>query len=413
MSVSCIGWLFVAIGTAFLFEAAVVETRTVRAPVIVNKCCRLNEHLAANGECELGSSENWWPLIHLLQRQQILEPYGTAPKFLRPRERHRPPCRSPQLLFGNGTVALSSNGSLYVPETNQVVDADRFCIDQNAAILCLPPPAASPNDVDALTAPKAVVKIRKCCYGNAAYDKALGKCRVVNQSDEALLRRLVANSTVINYVYGFPGCTNRSHFAIVQTLKESALDLGTGNLTVDSGHQFTWDEYCLERAVSDANRTAPVKVFTCEEDLHTVYAATSQRSQVECGRPIPTPRTENQLNLSLFQDIRFVLFPIGLLISAIFLIVTLATGFILPSNHHMLHWRCQTFYVSCLLVGDLLLAFIQMSQIIDVNYKGPACKFIGECRHVARRSLPMSSPPMLAIRIIWRADITAEDIKQA
>lgn len=85
-----------------------------------------------------------------------------------------------------------------------------------------------------------------------------------------------------------------------------------------------------------------------------------------------------------------MLFPIGLLISAIFLIVTLATGFILPSNHHMLHWRCQTFYVSCLLVGDLLLAFIQMSQIIDVNYKGPACKFIGECQHVAPKELVLN-----------------------
>lgn len=75
------------------------------------------------------------------------------------------------------------------------------------------------------------------------------------------------------------------------------------------------------------------------------------------------------------QDIRFLLFPIGLLISVIFLIATLATGLLLPSNHHVLHWRCQTFYVSCLLIGDLLLA---ITQIFGSNITGVGCISIGE-----------------------------------
>lgn len=70
-----------------------------------------------------------------------------------------------------------------------------------------------------------------------------------------------------------------------------------------------------------------------------------------------------------------MLYSIGLLISVIFLLATLATGFILPSNHHVLHWRCQTFYVGCLLVGDLLLA---INQIFGADISGFPCFAIGK-----------------------------------
>lgn len=59
------------------------------------------------------------------------------------------------------------------------------------------------------------------------------------------------------------------------------------------------------------------------------------------------------------QNRRFRIYSIALIISAIFLAMTLAIGFLIPSNHHVLHCRCQTYYVGCLLVGDLLLAINQ------------------------------------------------------
>lgn len=77
-----------------------------------------------------------------------------------------------------------------------------------------------------------------------------------------------------------------------------------------------------------------------------------------------------------FQDVRFVLYSIGLLISVIFLTATLVTGFLLPSNHHVLHWRCQTYYVACLLVGDLLLA---ITQIFGNTIVGFTCVSMGKC----------------------------------
>lgn len=70
-----------------------------------------------------------------------------------------------------------------------------------------------------------------------------------------------------------------------------------------------------------------------------------------------------------------MLLATGLFISVVFLTATLATAFLLPSSHHVLHWRCQTFYVACLLVGDLLLAITQMSRN---GLPQPFCSIIGE-----------------------------------
>lgn len=61
------------------------------------------------------------------------------------------------------------------------------------------------------------------------------------------------------------------------------------------------------------------------------------------------------------DHVRLVMIGIALLVSAVFLIATLGTGFLLPTNHHVLHWRCQTYYVTFLILGDLLLAVAQLS----------------------------------------------------
>ncbi|KAF7270759.1 hypothetical protein GWI33_016295, partial [Rhynchophorus ferrugineus] len=60
------------------------------------------------------------------------------------------------------------------------------------------------------------------------------------------------------------------------------------------------------------------------------------------------------------ESIKFTIYPIGLAISAIFLAATLAAGSLLPASHHVLHWRCQTNYVACLLIGDVLLCITQV-----------------------------------------------------
>lgn len=84
---------------------------------------------------------------------------------------------------------------------------------------------------------------------------------------------------------------------------------------------------------------------------------------------------------SIFQttESRFALSLIGctLLISVVFLIATLASGFLLPTNHHVLHWRCQTYYVACLIIGDILLAIVQLSGN-SIKVKSVECVSIGK-----------------------------------
>lgn len=75
------------------------------------------------------------------------------------------------------------------------------------------------------------------------------------------------------------------------------------------------------------------------------------------------------------MDIRFLMYPISIIISAIFLAATLAAGWLLPASHHVLHWRCQTHHVVCLMLGDLLMAVIQLAS---GSLPSGSCKLIGE-----------------------------------
>lgn len=86
---------------------------------------------------------------------------------------------------------------------------------------------------------------------------------------------------------------------------------------------------------------------------------------------------------SLSQDYRYVVYSVGLIISLIFLIATLVISFLVPSNHHALHWRCQTYYVACLLVGDFFLAITQLAGDAILE---PYCSIVGKWILVLTRS---------------------------
>lgn len=79
------------------------------------------------------------------------------------------------------------------------------------------------------------------------------------------------------------------------------------------------------------------------------------------------------------NDIRFTLYPLGFIVSAIFLAATLAAGWLLPASHHVLHWRCQTHHVACLMVGDLFMAIIQLA---GDSLEGELCKALGEFMNI-------------------------------
>lgn len=372
---------------AFLKSSTVVAIRAPSA-IFVNKCCRMGDHLDVNQQCEFGGTDQWWPIIFLILKLTYFEPHGEAPRFMKIRESSFPQCEHPEFEFGNDKMALFSNGTLYLFQKNVFLDSNNFCIDKDAAAFCLP----IVNGANSLTAPKKLSKLRKCCGLQAAYFKSANTCVPVQQNHDVLRRKLISNSSVVDMVYGFPDCKISKHFTIAGHFKESNLELSTGSLTLDSGRQFEWDEYCLEHTVKDTE-SSYVSVFTCAEDFTVADTVTENKIVslqsfivhfyycavlffVVCFFHCYLSDCNPIFFLCLsFQDIRFYLFPIGLLISVVFLIATLATGFLLPSSHHMLHWRCQTFYVACLLVGDLLLA---ITQLFGSKIKGVTCISIGK-----------------------------------
>lgn len=98
--------------------------------------------------------------------------------------------------------------------------------------------------------------------------------------------------------------------------------------------------FCLEWIAEDPTDglVTPPTIFTCPNYL-----------------PVPENGTEYE------YDVRFTVYPLGLLLSVVCLALTLAAGSLMPSSHHLLHWRCQTCHVACLLIGDLILAIVQLS----------------------------------------------------
>lgn len=238
------------------------ESMRVPKPVILNKCCRLNEHMTEDATCVFGESENWWPLITMILKQRFFEPVGQSPPFMRARERSLPDCNRRRLIFGPNKVALFSNGSLLLPEVNRVVNIDDFCIDKEAALVC---DSISMKLQTADSMMNSVPKVRKCCGGSAVYMKKAETCTIIQPNSTILQRSLIKNSSNVNFIYGFPVCHSQTnHFAMAHQFQ---FDFTQANITLDSGRQFTSNQYCLEHSVEDENGVAQTIVFTCAEDM--------------------------------------------------------------------------------------------------------------------------------------------------
>nr|CAD7197482.1 unnamed protein product [Timema douglasi] len=142
--------------------------------------------------------------------------------------------------------------------------------------------------------------VRKCCGEAAAWSESKGSCVSWSQGALNLSGPVVA---------GFPPCHGPQMGYVVSPLPD---------------HLPATTDYCVE------------------------YVLDQGPSLVTCD----VPATDHQL--------RFSLYPAGLLVSCVFLAATLAAGCLLPASHHAIHWRCQTCHVACLLAGYLLLAIVQL-----------------------------------------------------
>lgn len=234
-------------------------------PVFVNKCCRMGETLDRNQECSFGGSDHWWPVIYLLNKNKYYTPHGDAPRFFKINESIRPRCQSPELVSGNHTMALFSNGTLYLPSHTEVLESDNFCVDKDLALICSP----QAENSNLINRPVNRTRVPKCCPQKAIYQtQSDTTCVTLRDGHEIIERKLIENATnPLIYRYGFPQCSkNSNNFAIVGKFNESKFDESTGNLTLAEGI-FQLDQYCLEH-FNDTG-TVNVHVFTCTDYLPT------------------------------------------------------------------------------------------------------------------------------------------------
>lgn len=335
-------WLFIVVlvlVTDLRSDAAVKH----RKSITVNKCCNVNERLSQNRECIMESDNDWWPLIVMVLKQTYFEPKGSAPQFMKYKQ-VQPLCENPELYIGPHKLALFSNGTLYLSEKHKFIEPYDYCIDKDAALVCDP----DTTYLNANNRMKKTLKIRKCCVKNAIYKASQNTCILEESTTE-----LTTTLSDFDILFGFPECIDSKYITIAETFKDTNFDRNTNRLTLTSGRNLEWYDFCIENVDADSNSTIKnMSVITCTEHLSIPFSTTQPAS-----------------------DIRFILFPIGLLVSVIFLLSTLAIRYVLPANHHhMLHWRCQTFYVVCLLIGDLLLA---LTQLFGRNATSIVCVSVG------------------------------------
>lgn len=312
--------------------------------VTVLRCCRSDETLVPKdgeevGRCE-GVGTGWAPLIFSPKTQGIV---GIPENWII-EEGARPACRDgaltyihqsdtgPFILFETGHAILNAgSGQRYNP--------GRYCAENSALLVCGPKPA--------ITA-KATMKptLHECCGGDGVFDTEEKKCAY--RKEPPNIPALVDNLSEFEVVDGFPSCNKSGVHSVVG-------NASAGKISSDGAIQFEdfrvpAGQFCIERTLD----LKSVKVIACDEHA-------PQRPEV-----------------ALKADIRFTLYPVGFLISVVFLAATLAAGWLLPTAHHVLHWRCQTHHVACLMLGDLLMAVIQLG---GTSLHGTACKTIAIMAH--------------------------------
>lgn len=345
-----------------------LNVKPTPAPVSVFKCCRIGESIKANNGsyfCDPGASQFWVPRIYAPRRKAYLNP-GVVPPHWSIVENQHPECVRSAIAFIKSSTAqpnfiLFANGSLWLHETQSMIPPTYFCVDSPlAALVCTPgddPPSRLIESTE-VSLPIRRIKVKKCCGENAVYDEKTHTCIISKEglrleADDVKLMSddEDGNGTIkVQFVQGFPICSSDEvGMVIAGTLKEAAL-VTDGSLQVSSaGVRLAKEHFCLE--------------FVKEHSYASVFA---------CSESVPQSVQNTGIDKS---DLRLTLYPVGLLVSTIFLLATLAAAILLRSTHHALHWRCQMHYIGCLLVGDLMLA---ITQLAGNGITGTPCIMIGK-----------------------------------
>ncbi|XP_017301590.1 probable G-protein coupled receptor Mth-like 1 [Diaphorina citri] len=222
------------------------------------------------------------------------------------------------------------NGSLYLNEQeHELISNKHYCIENNAALVCV----RESSDVDGDVRKG---KIFKCCGDNAVYSETNKSCIIDTNSEYWTLGN---NFTIIG---GFPACVNNNY--AVHGKLDDTYSLNIDGTLLNSNGKIYNQSYCIEKVYENLSEKA--SIFVCANS----YAAFE-------------------------KDIRFSIYPIGLAISIVFLILTLLSTLLLPCTYHVLHWRCQINYIICLLFADALLC---ISQLFTSYITSTFCVLLGK-----------------------------------
>ncbi|KAG7202061.1 hypothetical protein KM043_004739 [Ampulex compressa] len=345
-----------AIALALACEANQANDETngpTNARVDILKCCRNGEELVkpAEGEEEqslarcIATTNPWNPFIYSPSLKTILSQPPAEWSVLQGR---RPECSDGTELSyvpyrtANPFVLLDGGSAILEIGTDDSFGPAEYCADSNALLVCVP--KKSEGNLAAVTMKP---RVRRCCGYDAVFQESKKSCS--HQKEALDAPALLPNaSTAVEIVSGFPTCPRSDNFTILGNAKDAIL-LPDGGLEID-GLSLPTGQFCVER-IKELEQVA--KVFACPEHA-------SQRPVVHA------------------KDIRFTLYPVGFIISVVFLSATLAAGWLLPASHHVLHWRCQTHHVACLMLGDLFMAIIQLA---GDSLHGGGCKALAIMAH--------------------------------
>lgn len=342
--------------------------------VTINKCCRSGHLLDENLVCRSHPKE-WIPTIVTKNFTKTLS--ETEVKSLLKSwnvQFTRPKCEGTEMeelvRFEKKPFLLLDNGSFWYE--GDLLTSRAFCIDGNSAVVCVKGENNEPVYYDGPPAEQIKrVYIKKCCRSKKIYSKELAGCTVLPYPEPVTVSKFLehtASSSVLNisntfFEYGFPDCGEGYIFTGKLSEHNSSLQQD-GSLYLPTAKVLLEPKtFCLEYVEEDKSNLPTI--LTCPNYL-----------------PVPV----NGSRIAPEQgDIRLTLYPLALFISVFFLAATLATGYLVPTTHHMLHWRCQTCHVACLMLGDFLLA---ITQIVGHTFPQEICTIFGEYNFRHSKSLP-------------------------
>lgn len=215
------------------------ESATQLKNVTVSKCCLLDEYLvkdASGVRCVPGNQEYWTPRIYSARKKKLLT-QGMIPSNWHVKEAQRPECNATYFPLNHQrtTGIVFENGSMWLLEYSKFVRPSKFCIDLNAALVCLDEVLISNQ-----------VHVKKCCGNGAVYKDTKKSCVTIKGSDYKI--DLDEDKTLIE---GFPPCDD-DHMVIAGKLHEADLQ-ENGSLLLDEANVLLpAGDFCLEHVLENA-----------------------------------------------------------------------------------------------------------------------------------------------------------------